>query len=151
MTLTFDDPVERIKSIHSVNWTSGNTSGLTPDFDEMREMVTKDAKYQIIFYRRSPSDINVIGRGSHFDEGRMVTVEIRVRSVQGNKATAETIFNQFYTESKRICGSDAVRLNPGGSWDYLEWLDDNDQSYRANGFFRILMDYQLWRYGVSKT
>ena len=148
---TFDDPVERIKLIHSANWTPVNTGNVTPDFQEMREMVNQYGKYQVKFYRRAPSDIKEIGRGSHFDEGRLVTVEIRVTMVQGDFASAETLFNQFCTESKRITGSDAVRKNPGGGWDYLEWGQENDQSYRGNGFFRIMIDYVLWRYGVSKV
>ena len=149
ISLTIDDPVETVKTILSTYWDSSNTNSLTPNFDEMREFVVKgDVKYQILIYRR-PRTLTEIGRGTHFDLDDLVTVELRVWAIQGNAASAETRFKQMLTEVYRVIGS--RRTSPGNNYDYIAWVSDNDQSYRGNNFFRILIDYELRRYGASKT
>ena len=115
----------------------------------MRKLVVADQTYHLVIYRR-PRSIKEVGRGANYDHTDLVTIDLRVESERGNVSTAETVFFQMINEIYRICGHQTYRVNPGNGYSYIRFAGDNDQSYRVNNFFRILIDYELERYGVCK-
>lgn len=144
MTFSLLDPMGTIMDLIEDNWDSDNINGtLTPDFTNYAEYVTGRTSYQVIFYVRT-NDIKEIGRGSHVDWTDVGTIEIRVAD-----RTGDTVYDQIVQEVLRIIYE--KRLAPGGGYDYVFVTGMREESYRGKHWYKKLIEFELKKYGVSKT
>jgi len=142
MSFNLRNPMSTLETLLKVKWNGTDAGvGTTSIAWGKKAAAFRERKaYHILFYDR-PFDFEDIGRGSHADWTYLSTIEFR--------ASNGTNFRKCVQEITRIIGENGTARN--GSFDYMKITNYDDQSYANNNFYRILIDVELYEYGVSKS
>jgi len=136
------DAVTTVKTLLSTYFDTDNiTDESEPEWVETAFKLVNNDTYEAKIYKRV-TDLSEIGRGSHFDQSDLVTIDLRGR------AKSDTTFNEIRNEIYRVLA--VYRTAPGGGYHYLRWVNEENLSFRGHNFLRIQIDIELNRYGVSK-